>query len=718
MNSARFRGLFLILGLVLLTLAAPDNKGTDFVVAFANNIYGGQTRIFLSAELQTQVEVSGPQLATTVYTIPALGTVAVVLNDGNRVQTANAVTAQGIRLRTVNSQREFSVIGLNQASATTDAYLGIPIDVLGTSYRALCHKAVGGRPSQLLIAGVEDGTSITITTSVNAGGFTKNVPRTIALNKLQTFLIQATAGVDDLTGSLVTSTKPVAVFGGAQCGNVPDGNTFACDHMVEMMIPTETYGVDFFVVPLAPRQAGDTTRVVAHESGTEVRINGNLVTTLAGGAYYEFTSPSTSATRIQTSKGTMVGQYSKGSTADGVTSDPFEMIVPPIAQYGSNYFFSTPAANPIPFSNWVNLIIPDVNKNGLSLDGVPISPNWKPLAGTAYVWAQYQVSIGAHRIFHSSPLIPFGLFSYGWASFDSYGYPGALRLAAIQDECTPSTMAPGDGVDNDCDGRIDEELLNGIDDDADGKVDEDCTEVRCNPLCDNGVCVRENVCQCNVGWGGPDCSIMRSVGYCSAWGDPHYTTFENYIYHFQGVGVYVFSKHTDGLFEVQQRTFACGSSVSCTDGVGVIVGGKEIALTFTAQTIDGVQIGSFPTSYTGSFGGQSFPVNIAQIGSGFGRQWTVTFLDVEVVFRQYFVSVRLLDGHGGKLFGLCANFLGGVSNTWTIPDPVSSGQLAPLVPVTYNTIIYAHGPSWRVNDGGVWRNKPGEVQNPPDQRPP
>ena len=32
---------------------------------------------------------------------------------------------------------------------------------------------------------------------------------------------------------------------------------------------------------------------------------------------------------------------------------------------------------------------------------------------------------------------------------------------------------PGDGVDNDCDGRIDEERKDGIDDDKDGFIDED-----------------------------------------------------------------------------------------------------------------------------------------------------------------------------------------------------------------------------------------------------
>ncbi|XP_013402551.1 uncharacterized protein LOC106168141 [Lingula anatina] len=56
---------------------------------------------------------------------------------------------------------------------------------------------------------------------------------------------------------------------------------------------------------------------------------------------------------------------------------------------------------------------------------------------------------------------------------ESYGYPGGLRLANIADECIPKIGLPADGMDNDCDYRIDEELANGLDDDGDGVIDED-----------------------------------------------------------------------------------------------------------------------------------------------------------------------------------------------------------------------------------------------------
>ena len=86
--------------------------------------------------------------------------------------------------------------------------------------------------------------------------------------------------------------------------------------------------------------------------------------------------------------------------------------------------------------------------------------------GTTHSAARIHVSHGVHRVMHDSPIVPFAIFLYGYARADSYGYPGGLRLADLTLECVPGH--PGDGLDNDCDRRIDEEIKNFIDDDNDG----------------------------------------------------------------------------------------------------------------------------------------------------------------------------------------------------------------------------------------------------------
>src|SRR3712207_7127105 len=54
------------------------------------------------------------------------------------------------------------------------------------------------------------------------------------------------------------------------------------------------------------------------------------------------------------SKPILIAQFSNGSTFDGVTSDPFEMHIPPFEQFQTGYTVTTPASG---FRvNFINII--------------------------------------------------------------------------------------------------------------------------------------------------------------------------------------------------------------------------------------------------------------------------------------------------------------------------------------------------------------------------
>src|SRR5690606_31699343 len=203
---------------------------------------------------------------------------------------ANSIKSLGIRVVT---DQEVTVYGLNQFQYTTDAFLALPVDVLGLEYLNISYIGINTSvPSQMLVTGVYDGTEVTITPTVAAnGGRTAGAPFNITLNAGDSYLLQATSG--DLTGTTVNASSPVSVMGAVKCVNVPVGYS-ACDHIVEMLPPVATWGQSFVTIPLATRKKGEVFRILASEDNTQITVNGDPIATLQRGQHHEIilTAPS------------------------------------------------------------------------------------------------------------------------------------------------------------------------------------------------------------------------------------------------------------------------------------------------------------------------------------------------------------------------------------------------------------------------------------------
>ena len=396
-----------------------DSKGTDFWLMFEGNVNTPTLTLFIAGDTATIGTVSIPGLSFTSSFSVTPGTVtSVILPSTAQVTTSNTIGNLGIH---VSSAAEVTVYGLNRARYTTDAFLGLPADILGTEYINLGYGRSG---SQFGIVATQANTTVTITPSVTTGSRIVGVPYSIILNQGQTYQLRNTTSTGDLTGSIVQSDKPIAAFGGHQCANIPPGYT-ACDHIVEQLTPTNTWGQTFLTVPLATRLKGDTFRILASQNGTEVRINGSLVATLNRGKFYEQIIVGQS--EIITTKPVLVAQYSNGTAFDGVTSDPFETLIPPNEQFLANYTVTTPASGFL--INYINIVAPNAMVGAINLDGSPIpSASFLPIGSSGFSGTAVPVTIGSHNLDGS---LPFGLTVYGFALYDSYGYPGGLALGQV-----------------------------------------------------------------------------------------------------------------------------------------------------------------------------------------------------------------------------------------------------------------------------------------------
>ncbi|AGW41390.1 hemagglutinin/hemolysin-like protein [Leifsonia xyli subsp. cynodontis DSM 46306] len=389
------------------------------------------------------------------YTIGADSVALVTLPTDSQMTTpAGAGGAQSKAVH-VTADRLVTVYGMNRKSTSTDGYLGLPVTAVGTRYRIADYGSLGG--GFLLIVPVESGTT---TAHIEPPAALNIAPFDVTIAQGDVYQYEAGAGIS-LTGAVVTTDKPASVYGGNRCANVPS-YVYACDHLVEQLQPTASWGNTFVTYPLATRTKGDTFRVVADVDGTTVSIaaNGAMETvSLAAGEYHEWigAAPQT----VTGDKPIQVMQYSNGSQFDGVVSDPFMAIVPSVEQGFTSSTIAPPSSG---FENYVNLTARTLDTAGVLFDGAPVEASlWQVIPGSNYSAAV--IALGSadavHTLTSSGPVMT---LVYGWADYDSYGYPGGFRVAKIatatalkldpspvvgpvgSELCTVATLTDGSGT--------------------------------------------------------------------------------------------------------------------------------------------------------------------------------------------------------------------------------------------------------------------------------
>lgn len=405
--------------------------------------------------------------------------------------------------------------GVNEFSYSNDASLLLPAHILGTQYVAVSHEHMvwanntSSPPttdfaSHLTIVGTQNGTNVTVKSNAKtiAGGgilaFAKGQTQTFTLNSYDVLQI-ATANLgtayaecssnpyptqagkqqcrvdNDLTGSVVSSDKPIAVFGGSAC-SVMSNSAAACDHLEEQVFPFSTWGKTFAVKKSHPvrlttggfasaaQMSPDYYKVVASCSTTAASTpcpTGTLITfnvppsaadilvpsqtrclsgsiasntcRLAGGSYIEFRSKADFTVAgdfpIAVAQ-TFAGQSATaGNAAQG---DPSLILLPPVEQWRAEY---TVQAAPGLKDNFIAISIDKTKVASVTVDGINVT-GWSNIGTTAYQTVNWPVSVGVHTI-NVAPLpgqtkVPgAGVVVYGFDAYVSYGYTGGLDLGSI-----------------------------------------------------------------------------------------------------------------------------------------------------------------------------------------------------------------------------------------------------------------------------------------------
>lgn len=384
----------------------------------------------------------------------------------------------------VTSDIPITIYGINSIPASSDMFSAIPTVNWGKEYVVMSYPNDNykdtnesepnvPRKSQFCVIASVDNTNVTITPAANTAlGKPANIPFTVKLNKGQTYLVQSSNVINggDLTGSYVSSDKPVGVMSGhVRTAILQDLSVRfdTKDHLVEMMTPVSAWGKNFITTPFQfadNKEDGNLFRVVSRVPGAVLtirRANGaeNTYVFKSSNPFIEIQDLHVPAIWSCTEP-IQIMQYMKHTGInDNSNYDPSMCLVPPTEQFVEQILVQIPNnSSVLQVSNQYEvhkamLVIEKSAVPTLKLDGVEVrnmsNLNLTDIPGTDYCWTRFQLGTGIHLF--SSTTGRFSGVLYGYGKNDSYSVimgssllplkmldttPPVIKVNAICDEIT------------------------------------------------------------------------------------------------------------------------------------------------------------------------------------------------------------------------------------------------------------------------------------------
>lgn len=490
--------------------SALSTKANEFFLGFMQNDqiaidpdFPPSVALFITTDEPGDVEVT----VTSDYTQPPFSetrTTAygrheiirfVITTPAEDVRVSNiAERNKGIRVKAEGDKR-ITVYAFNHEGSSSDAFQVYPcheyavtggrpyVYMIFGAEGALRNQEVLDRRSQFLLVGCSKvGTSVRVFPSNTASAVSVDDPNVmrgtfkgISIGDgFDTYLINAPNRID-LTGSVVRSNRPLAVFTGHQCSQVPFGVT-ACDHLVEQVPPHIAWGRLFFTVPVTRRSSGEHYRIGAITSNTMVTVTcvqassstptNVLTTTIAGGNpssdlnvrnWANFSTVASTDPQfccIESSEPIIVLQYSLGHTVnvpvnglEDTTGDPFMNTVPPVHQYLNNFTVSTSKGVPggQVFDGGIGVAVSAEffdnsasARENIVVNSTAVAPQdggWKPIYCSSGAVCGYggrqEVEKGSFNVLHKNPRAGLYVAVTGTGTEISFGYTSGFELENI-----------------------------------------------------------------------------------------------------------------------------------------------------------------------------------------------------------------------------------------------------------------------------------------------
>jgi hypothetical protein len=476
---------------VTKTKGGPPPTSNDFWFAVPQNYEsqsGKYVQLYVTSNKATTVNVAITGGTTYRFPIAEYKVASFTIPLGWEVTTSGIIEEKGIRVW--SNDADLSVYFLSRNPATSDGTNILPIQAWGTEYVVGAYGSLYAGfgsftydyPSEFVVFAAYDSTIITITPSADirvenkpdSALHKKGIPFTVILDKGECIQYQATLAQNsdeyDMTGTVITSTKPVGVIGASQCPNIPSDYSY-CDFICEMIPPVTSWGKTYHSLPFANRKGGDSFLAISSKAGQTIYRNNVVFCTLSK-KYERFFRPDIADASSWTSDAPfMLAQYinsttwtdDQGNDNAGI-GDPSMMMHLPTTKYSDSVVFQSPTiSSGTGFTNYANVIVHDSAMGKTTLNGQLITQypatNRMKIPFTSYTGVRVRsLSQGTHVVRSDSGV---GVNVYGYGSYDSYAWSGPIHVDAIPSTDTISPLVATTGNCNCATITIDDSIAGG-----------------------------------------------------------------------------------------------------------------------------------------------------------------------------------------------------------------------------------------------------------------
>ncbi|MFA6570943.1 MAG: IgGFc-binding protein, partial [Bacteroidota bacterium] len=375
------------------------HAGKDFWFTFHPN-YSGQgagVYIFVTSKVATPVTLEVPgkfmqQKSTipykTIYFVMPF-TSAQPFNTPNNQAPPYEQVYYGAGIH-VYSDDEIVVYCASTTNGSADGFTAFPVSVLGrdyivSSWADTFDNTTLFMPSFTSIVGVFDQTRVYVSiggslSTKTVGGMKQGSINNWTLYKGDVLIIPSAGKDADLSGTIITSTKPVAVISGNRCANVPSTEQ-GCDYLIEQEIPTYAWGKSYYVSPIYTRAKNSYIKIFSKDAENTIYRDGSMIASLKtkGGIETEgwltmrADQGKPRPVVISGDRPISVSQFNPSRGDDNTGIDPFQINLVSKEQFQKEFYFTPPKVEGgIGFNlNYINIIY-QPTKEGLIPDELEI----------------------------------------------------------------------------------------------------------------------------------------------------------------------------------------------------------------------------------------------------------------------------------------------------------------------------------------------------------